>query len=280
MDGRAAISNLDRLEEFGVNLKGNVKAGLKVTPMDFGASEQKRQELFQRFARFFEHYDLLITPQSPVKQFPVEMNFPTLINGKKLDNYTDWIAGSFLITLMSLPGGSVPAGLTSDGLPVGIQIVGPRFEEAADPVSHEGGAANPPDRLADSRVRGGHSRGERCQRGRRPLQQPAQYVGIALEAVACISPEHFYQCLALMVVHAGAAHAPVPIVAGFRFGTNGFVQRPPEGLRDLDLAHRRRADQFIGRAGMAALGQHDRRGLGNVVEIDQTEFGLNRVGTR
>jgi amidase len=123
------FANLDRLEEFGVNLKGNVKAGLKVTPLDFGASEQKRAQLFRRFAQLFEQYDLLITPQSPVKQFPVEMNFPTLINGKKLDNYTDWIAGSFLITLMSLPGGSVPAGKTSDGLPVGIQIVGPRFEE-------------------------------------------------------------------------------------------------------------------------------------------------------
>jgi amidase len=123
------FANLDRLEAFGINLKGNVKAGLKVTPLDFAASEQKRMELFARFAKFFEAYDLLITPQSPVKQFPVEMNFPTLINGKKLDNYTDWIAGSFLITLMSLPGGSVPAGMTSDRLPVGIQIVGPRFEE-------------------------------------------------------------------------------------------------------------------------------------------------------
>jgi amidase len=123
------FANLDRLEEFGVNLKGNVKAGLKVTPLDFAASEQKRQLLFLRFAILFEKYDLLITPQSPVKQFPVEMNFPTLINGKKLENYTDWIAGSFLITLMSLPGGSVPAGKTGDGLPVGIQVVGPRFEE-------------------------------------------------------------------------------------------------------------------------------------------------------
>ena len=121
------FDNIDRLEQFGVNLKGNVKAGLKVTPMDFAASEKKRMELFLRFAKFFEQYDLLITPQSPVKQFPVEMNFPTLINGRKLDNYTDWIAGSFLITLMSLPGGSVPAGKTSDGLPVGIQVVGPAF---------------------------------------------------------------------------------------------------------------------------------------------------------
>ncbi|HEY3794173.1 MAG TPA: amidase [Bradyrhizobium sp.] len=123
------FANLERLEEFGVNLKGNVKAGLKISPLDFAASEHKRAQLFQRFARFFEHYDLLITPQSPVKQFPVEMNFPTLINGKKLENYTDWIAGSFLITLMSLPGGSVPAGKTSDGLPAGIQIVAPRFQE-------------------------------------------------------------------------------------------------------------------------------------------------------
>ena len=123
------FANLDRLEQFGVNLKGNVKAGLKVTPLDFAASEGKRAQLFQRSSKLFEQYDLLITPQSPVKQFPVEMNFPTLINGKRLDNYTDWIAGSFLITLMSLPGGSVPAGKTGDGLPVGIQIVGPRFEE-------------------------------------------------------------------------------------------------------------------------------------------------------
>ena len=82
-----------------------------------------------RFRDLFERFDLLLTPASPVKQFPVEQNFPTEINGKKLENYTDWIAGSFLITLMSLPAGSVPAGKTSDGLPVGMQIVGARFEE-------------------------------------------------------------------------------------------------------------------------------------------------------
>src|ERR1700730_8429468 len=68
------FANLDPLEEFGVNLKGNVKARFNVTPLDSGTSAQHREQPFQRFARFFEHYDLLITPQSPVKQFPVEMN--------------------------------------------------------------------------------------------------------------------------------------------------------------------------------------------------------------
>ena len=123
------LANIDQLESFGANLKGNVKAGLKVTPMDFAVAEKARAALFQKFRELFERYDLVLTPASPVKQFPVEQNFPTEINGKKLENYTDWIASSFLITLMSLPAGSAPAGLTSEGLPVGMQIIGPRVEE-------------------------------------------------------------------------------------------------------------------------------------------------------
>jgi Asp-tRNA(Asn)/Glu-tRNA(Gln) amidotransferase A subunit family amidase len=123
------LANMARLEEFGANLKGNVKAGLKVTPMDFAVAEKVRAALFQKFRELFGRYDLLLMPASPVKQYPVDQNFPTEINGKKLENYTDWIAGSFLITLMSLPAGSVPAGKTAEGLPVGLQIVGARFEE-------------------------------------------------------------------------------------------------------------------------------------------------------
>ena len=46
-----------------------------------------------------------------------------------MENYVDWIAPTFLITLVSLPAGSVPAGLTRDRLPVGLQVVAPRFEE-------------------------------------------------------------------------------------------------------------------------------------------------------
>jgi amidase len=125
------FAQLDRLEEFGENLKGNVKRGLKVTALDIAAAEQKRQEVFHRFRVLFDDYDLLLTPAAPVKPYPVEMNFPTELNGKKFENYADWFAPAFLITLVSLPAGSVPAGMTRDGLPVGMQIVAPRFEEPA-----------------------------------------------------------------------------------------------------------------------------------------------------
>ena len=121
--------NLGALECFGQNLRGNVQAGLKLTAIDIAAAEHKRQEVFHRFRALFEQFDVMLTPAAPVKPFPVGTNFPTEINGRTFENYVDWIAPAFLITLVSLPAGSAPAGLTSDGLPVGLQIVAPRFEE-------------------------------------------------------------------------------------------------------------------------------------------------------
>jgi amidase len=146
-------ANLSELERFGPNLRGNVQAGLKVTAVDIAAAEQKRLEVFHRFRRLFERFDLLLTPAAPVKPFPVEMNFPTEINGQKFENYIEWIAPAFLVTLVSLPAGSVPAGLTADGLPVGMQIVAPRFEEplilrVAKLVQQSSGVSWPPSSVA------------------------------------------------------------------------------------------------------------------------------------
>ena len=121
--------NLSELDRFGQNLKGNVQAGLKLTATDIAAADETRQQVFHRFCALFEQFDILLTPAAPVKPFPIEMNFPTEINGQKFENYVDWIAPAFLITLVSLPAGSVPAGLTHDGLPVGMQVVAPRFGE-------------------------------------------------------------------------------------------------------------------------------------------------------
>lgn len=123
------VENLTALERFGQNLRGNVQAGLKLTAIDIAGAERKRLEVFHRFRALFERFDILLTPAAPVKPFPLELNFPSEINGRTFENYVDWIAPAFLVTLVSLPAGSAPAGLTRDGLPVGMQIVAPRFEE-------------------------------------------------------------------------------------------------------------------------------------------------------
>jgi amidase len=120
---------LAQIDAFGPNLKGNVEAGLKLTASDFAAAEETRMAVFDRFHKLFERFDVLLTPAAPVKPYPVEMNFADTINGKSFENYIDWIAPAYLITLVSLPAATAPAGLSQDGLPIGMQIVAPRFEE-------------------------------------------------------------------------------------------------------------------------------------------------------
>jgi amidase len=123
------FERLAQINEFGPNLRGNVEAGLKLTVLDFAAAEHAREKIFDQFGKLFDRYDVLLTPAAPVKPYPVEMDFPAEINGKKFENYIDWIAPAYLITLVSLPAATAPAGLSRDGLPVGMQIVAPRFEE-------------------------------------------------------------------------------------------------------------------------------------------------------
>lgn len=131
--GEAMVGNhLDRLErigELGDNLAGNIRAGLALTVTDIARAERKRAEIWHRWRTLFEKYDLVLTPTAPVPPFPVEKNFPDVIYGRKLQHYVDWIGPTFLVSLAALPAASVPAGLTAAKLPVGLQIVGPRFSE-------------------------------------------------------------------------------------------------------------------------------------------------------
>src|SRR5690349_8902151 len=78
-----------------------------------------------------ETRDRLVVPTVAVQPFPVEQPFPTHINGRPLDNYFQWFFLTYAITVTGLPAISVPCGFTRSGLPVGLQIVGRRRQEAA-----------------------------------------------------------------------------------------------------------------------------------------------------
>ena len=117
------------LDRFGPNLGGNVRDGLRLTVKDIAEAENMREVIWRRFRDLFRRYDFLVTPAAPVLPYPIVKNFPDEVGGNKLSNYIDWIAPAFLITLVGFPAGSVPAGKTATGLPVGMQIIGPRFSE-------------------------------------------------------------------------------------------------------------------------------------------------------
>ena len=54
----------------------------------------------------------------------MEQRFPTEIAGEKLTTYIDWMFLTFVTTLTGCPAISLPCGLTREGLPVGLQLVG------------------------------------------------------------------------------------------------------------------------------------------------------------
>jgi amidase len=123
------LERMAMLERFGPNLAGNIRDGLQLTVRDTAQAENAREKVWRRFRDLFARFDFLVTPAAPVPPYPVEQNFPDEINGKKLENYIDWIAPAFLVTLVGFPAGSVPAGKSKSGLPIGLQVVGPRFSE-------------------------------------------------------------------------------------------------------------------------------------------------------
>jgi Asp-tRNA(Asn)/Glu-tRNA(Gln) amidotransferase A subunit family amidase len=79
---------------------------------------------------FFDRYDLLFTPAASVPPFRHEEEWPRQINGEPMANYLRWEAIAYGVTLMGNPAVVIPCGKGPDGLPFGLQIVGPLHHDA------------------------------------------------------------------------------------------------------------------------------------------------------
>jgi amidase len=108
----------------------NIEKGLKLTGEEIARAEAQRGQMFNRMHRFFDRYDLLLCPATIVPPYPVEQRYVDECNGHRFDNYVEWLAIAYAITLVCCPAIAIPAGFTGEALPVGIQIVAPCRAEA------------------------------------------------------------------------------------------------------------------------------------------------------
>ena len=110
---------------------GNIERGLNISPSQIFEAERIRIELFKRVLDFFETHDFLVCPAVSIAPFPVDQRYITEIDGKPCETYIDWFSITFALTMTACPTISVPCGFTSEGLPVGVQIMGKPRGEAA-----------------------------------------------------------------------------------------------------------------------------------------------------
>ncbi|RBY92192.1 amidase [Blastococcus sp. TBT05-19] len=106
-------------------IRWNVALGARLTGADLARAERQHTTLFERIVEFFTRFDVLLCPTTQVLPFPVELEYPTEIAGEPQEDYLAWMRSCTLLSPTGCPALSVPGGFTPDGLPVGLQVVGP-----------------------------------------------------------------------------------------------------------------------------------------------------------
>ncbi|OLC14919.1 MAG: hypothetical protein AUH29_09310 [Candidatus Rokubacteria bacterium 13_1_40CM_69_27] len=121
---------LNRRDEIEPGLVRIIEVTLKNRPTRYVQAWFDRLAWWQHPRAFFEKYDLLLTPTIACPPFKVGLDNPTEIAGKPVAAYA-WIPFTFPFNCTGQPAASVPCGFTRDGLPIGLQIVGRRYDDAS-----------------------------------------------------------------------------------------------------------------------------------------------------
>lgn len=115
---------------FKKTLRENTECGRALTVDEIADAHIVRTRLYHTMRNFLGDFDVLACPVVGNFARVAEEEYPTEIAGHPLDNYMDWLRFAFLATTTGLPAMSVPVGRNGDGMPVGIQLIGPPRGEA------------------------------------------------------------------------------------------------------------------------------------------------------
>ncbi len=117
-------------DEVGPNVHADVAAGLKLTALDVARALQHQTALYRRWLRFFDNFDVILSPSVTISPRPWPELFPASIDGAPTRTYFHWLALAYAVTTVGHPAVSLPLGLDRNGMPFGLQIVGRRGGDA------------------------------------------------------------------------------------------------------------------------------------------------------
>lgn len=129
MIGRYADRYDHHKDQMTPPLLNQIEAALSLDVRAVTRSERLRTEYWQQVRRFLEPYDYILTPAVGAPAFRLDRPLPTDVGGRKVERYYDIFLTAYAFSVTGLPAMAVPCGFTQAGLPVGLQIVGPRLRE-------------------------------------------------------------------------------------------------------------------------------------------------------
>ncbi|TFG25447.1 MAG: amidase [Promethearchaeota archaeon] len=115
-------------ELLGSELVKSIEVGLTHSAVDLLNAFNARKNFYEKMYHFMKNYDVLITPTLSVTAFPHGILYPAIINGKGVPP-TGWQPNTWPFNLTGHPAASIPCGWSEEGLPIGMQIIGHRFDE-------------------------------------------------------------------------------------------------------------------------------------------------------
>ncbi|HQU68675.1 MAG TPA: amidase family protein [Albidovulum sp.] len=118
-------------KHFKPELNWNIDRGLALSGSDIIAATRERAAAFDRLLALLDEVDVLVCPATSVAAFPVEERYHGAARQIGDEHYLDWLSIAYVLTALAVPVLVIPCGLTDEGLPVGIQIIGRPNGEAA-----------------------------------------------------------------------------------------------------------------------------------------------------
>jgi aspartyl-tRNA(Asn)/glutamyl-tRNA(Gln) amidotransferase subunit A len=118
----------ERADELDPLVRPGWDAAARSDLIRFAGVYRARREIEHRCAAYFDEFDVLITPATSIPAFAAEGPMPTTVAGRRTHTGMS-VPFAMLANLCNLPSISLPAGRTSDGLPVGILVTADRHRE-------------------------------------------------------------------------------------------------------------------------------------------------------
>ena len=110
-------------------LVNQITPSLAMSIRDVVRSERLRTAYWHRVRRFMETYEFIVAPVVGAPPFRLDEPLPSTVGGKPVERFQDVFMSTYVFSVTGLPMAAVPCGLTGDGRPVGMQIIGRRLRD-------------------------------------------------------------------------------------------------------------------------------------------------------